>query len=127
MQEARAHQDFGRAVAFSADGKLVATGTDVILLWDTATKKIVSRFDEISSVWSLAFSPDGKTIASADKDEIVVWDANSRKKITTIGPQAVPVYSLAFSRDGNRLFAAKRDRAVRVYTHHLMRWGQRLD
>ena len=70
-------------------------------------RKIVEVKEHKAAVSAVAFSPEGKTIASADKDEIVVWDANSRKKITTIGPQAVPVYSLAFSRDGNRLFAAK--------------------
>ena len=47
-------------------------GTDVIWVWDAATLKLIAppRQHE-GSVWAVAFSPDGKMIATADRKSVV--------------------------------------------------------
>src|SRR5438067_501238 len=59
-----------RAVAFSGDGKLLATGTaDTVEVWDIAGEKIIATFTVQDGPvrygeTSMAFSPDGKTVAT---------------------------------------------------------------
>ncbi|HEX4613039.1 MAG TPA: sigma-70 family RNA polymerase sigma factor, partial [Urbifossiella sp.] len=67
-----------RSSALSPDGTLLATAspTGIVRLWDVATGKVRPRTDgHTRSIYSLAFSADGKTIRTADDTELRVWDA----------------------------------------------------
>jgi WD40 repeat protein len=65
-------------IAFSPDGKLLASGGDdhAVRLWDVATGKEVRKFaGHAGTILSLAFSADGKTLASASADTtVLIWD-----------------------------------------------------
>ncbi len=52
----------------------------------------------------LAFSPDGKTLASATRGEIRLWDAGAGDLKQTVKPKSGTIWSVAFSPD-NRLLA----------------------
>jgi WD40 repeat protein len=74
----------GSGVTFSPDGKrLVSWGggardTGTIKLWDVATgKEQATLWGHRSTVASVAFSPDGNTLASGDNDmTIMLWDVS---------------------------------------------------
>ncbi|WP_445631923.1 nSTAND1 domain-containing NTPase [Nostoc sp. DSM 114167] len=69
-----------------------------------------------SAVYSVAFSPDGKTIASASSDNTVkVWDAVSAKEITTFKGHSSAVIGVAFSPDGKTIASASLDNTVKVW------------
>jgi WD40 repeat protein len=120
------------SVAFSRDGKTLATGSykGTVRLWDAATRRqIGSLAGPASLVNSVAFSPDGKTLATGGAPSngltsgtVQLWDVASRQQIGI--PLTVPggqVYSVAFSRDGKTLATGSDDGAVRLWDAAIFR------
>jgi RNA polymerase sigma factor (sigma-70 family) len=96
------------ALAFSPDGKLLATGSadKTVKLWDAATGKCKQTLEgHEAGVFSLAFSPDGKLLASGGLDGTVrVWDPDSGEfRYTKSGYVRGLKVMVAFSPDGRWL------------------------
>jgi WD40 repeat protein len=72
------HTDWVNSVAFSPDGRLLASGSydKTIKLWDVASGREVRTLSgHTSRVLEVAFSPDGRLLASGSGDETIkLWD-----------------------------------------------------
>ncbi len=105
------HTSSVRTVAFSPDGKQLATadGTTSVRLWDLKTgKQTASLEGDPTSVGALAYSPDGKTLATVGHNTIstpktlTLWDVAAKRLRQRI-PFATLSLSVAFSRDGKQV------------------------
>ena len=86
-------------------------------LWsDVSGKKIRSFSGHRSPVLGVAFSPDGKLIATASGDKTVkIWGLNSKNALQTFKGHTDHVTSVAFSPDGKRVVSGSRDQTIRVW------------
>ena len=112
------------AVAFSRDGKQLATGSGEssrdgeVKLWDAATGQLAKEFSRIHSdaVFSLDFSPDGKLIASGSADKMArITDLATGKVVRSFEGHTHHVLGVSWSPDGRTLATAGAEGMVKVW------------
>ena len=105
-------------IQYSQDGTRLAVASYIgVWLYDTETyQEIALLAGHASAVLSLAFSPDGKTLASGShEDTVLLWDVATGKRKRTLTGHTSPIFSLAFSPDGKTLASGSIDRTIRLW------------
>ena len=127
----KGHTDDALSLAFSPDGSLLASGgnDNAALLWDVSTGGRLAAFAgsdpspktiawgvNKDAVISLAFSPDGKTLATgSDGNAARLWDVERRELIRELDGMSLTVCDVAFSPDGKTLAAGTNRDAVQLW------------
>jgi WD40 repeat protein/serine/threonine protein kinase len=119
LKTLQAHKNPIDSIAFSLDGKRMASRAYEIKLWDTSNwTELMSLHDRASTGMDscVTFSPDGKRIASTggEDDQIKVWDTVTGQGIWSIWGHDYYAYSVSFSPDG-KFLASGGDNEIKIW------------
>jgi WD40 repeat protein len=111
-------------MALAPGGKLLAlSDSNEVKLWETSSKQgpiLLGKHDD--GVRALAFSPDGKLLATGDGAGVVkVWDATARRELSTFKGHKTAVTITTFSPDGKTLASGDNEGTVKLYGTASMR------
>jgi WD40 repeat protein len=136
------HHGFVQSLAISPDGKLIASGSGMndgsAKIWDPSTGKTLQTLSfpllrkklkemgvgieiiDMMQVDSIAFSPDGKTLATAaglllDFQQVDLWDVSTGKLKATLKGVDPYVEHVVFSPDGKLLATVGRSETIKLY------------
>jgi WD40 repeat protein len=123
------HTQSVNSVAFSPDGRLLASGScgqgnyiiictqGEIRLWEVASgREVRSLSGHTSWVNSVAFSPDGRLLASGSHDKTIkLWEVASGREVRSLTGHTDEVTSVAFSPDGRLLASGSRDETIKLW------------
>jgi len=102
------HEQEVISVAFSRDGKILATGSvdTTVRLWDVKSGDLIHVLEgHAAEVGGLAFSPDGKLLLTSSEDGmLVIWDVETGELLRSLPD--FTVYKPSFSPEGTRVAAA---------------------
>ncbi|MEP7288261.1 MAG: TIR domain-containing protein [Chloroflexota bacterium] len=107
------------SVAFSPDGKMVATGSDdnSTHLWDSATgERLQALSGHLNGTHSVAFSPDGLTLLTGGGDKQArLWEVATGQEIQRFSGHEATIYCVAFAPDGKTVATGSSDQTVRLW------------
>ena len=117
----KGHNDGVQALSFAPKKALlaVADGNNTIFIWNTITGVLEFVIDDLVDVKTLAYTNDGRFLASAgtsaidQQHTIQVWNTRLYTLALSLSGHRAPINSIVFSNDGRVLFSGSSDNTIR--------------
>ncbi len=116
------------ALSWSPNGGRLAAGGNnpqAVEVWmvtpmqpSGATAPLLTYRGHSSHIWSVAWAPSGRWIASGSYGQVHLWDPSSGALRATYHGHTGEVYGLAWSPDGTRIASGGKDRTIQVWDTH---------
>ncbi len=128
----RGHEDQTGFLAFSPDGRMLATGAadQSVILWGLSSREPLASVGHPTLVWGVAFSPDGRLLATTGGKTVKLFDVARLKPIRRqLSGHKKEVRGIAFSPDGATLASVALDGMVRLWdlpsrkARRVLDWG----
>jgi len=119
IRQLEGHEDWVRSVAFSANGRYLATGgwDNRILLWSLPEYDIVRTFDTDERINSVRFSRDSALLFSGGYDQVLsMWDVGSGQLLRQFAGHYANIRSIVTNPTDRLVFTAGLDKTIRVWS-----------
>lgn len=120
IKELEGHNSSVLALAFSPDGKQLASGSNdnSVILWGIPDGDIQLTFNQhVGDIFTVAYSTDGRLIASGgDDNSIRLWQPTDGKLVHHLLDHRGWVHAVSFSPDGRRLASGGDDKATKIWS-----------
>jgi len=105
------------SLAYSQDGQILAIGTGAqnVVLWDVAGERVRGYLRQGTGVRTLAFAPDGWSLATACGYVTKIWDLSTSTERLELRGHHGWIWSLAYSPDGRILATGSSDQTTRLW------------
>lgn len=108
--------DLIHVVAWSPDGRQVATGTYAeVSFWDAHSGALLSSWRPTGGVTALAWSPNGRHLAAASSGTVCLWETATRRQVLTYRGHTEWVQAIAWSPDSRHVASAGFDVTVHIW------------
>ena len=105
-----------KAVAFSPNGRQLATAGVHVKLWDTRSWSEITTLRHDEWVWAVAFSTDGKLLATGDDNgQVNVWNLQNNRTVAQLQADSNTVYAVQFSPNDQILAGAGYEGKVKLW------------
>ena len=121
LRTLKGHQTQVLSVAFDPAGHMLASGADDdnrVKLWEAATGRLIFNLKVEGGCWTLAFSPDGQTLACIAYSIATLWNIGSNFRSRILEGHTKPANCIGFSCDGALIatrIVAESDNAIQLW------------
>ncbi|KAG9390869.1 WD domain, G-beta repeat [Carpediemonas membranifera] len=108
----------------NCDDSIITASHNGIKRWHWCSNRCLKTMVHGDCVWNMDVSPNGSTIASGGDDNCIkLWDAETGRRIKTLGEHNNRVNCLAFSSDGRTLVSGSNDKTAKIWDVERAQWN----